>query len=464
MAQKTGVTNKNLLDILACPICRGNIRFNGKTIECSNDNCRHSFPVVNGVPQMNISESNLDSSLPRICSAQKLLQLSYRLAAASSWSIPAMRKRAKQQFSNMLSKGAGNVLHYLAEGWDFEEALQKRIAGFIDLLITPHELADIFILQWKDNLTKLLIRTRKEQGKFKKTGAMPSSFLPERLSEREQIIKEKLPKGGRILYVGCGTGRECFRYEKMGYEVVGIDTEAGLLDAMEDWCTLLNMQSMPVQMNVLFLGFLPHTFDAAIIEIYGAFPSKTQRLKLQQELARALKPGAFAFMVGNRFHYTTHMQLQNVWRDRTGKHQYLELLQDELLKPSPKEPNVEYDKNTDRLIYGVVRGSYTCDSLSSELSACFQVEKCFRAQDKRYLLGLVRPLPQDKWKIETVAEPKMISPSKEVISEADGFAREIEGLVDVLEKNAEATKEFVDKSAVLENEGWDRLKKILWKE
>ncbi len=113
------------------------------------------------------------------------------------------------------------------------------------------------------------------------------------------------------------------------------------------------------------------------------------------------------------------------------------------------------------MIYGVARGTYTINSLSDDLSGCFKVERCWSAQDKRYLLALGRPLPAEKRKVENFDEPQIIEPKEETISEANIFVKELGLLVEVLEKNAELTKGFVDQSTLLENEAWDRLKELL---
>lgn len=399
----------------------------------------------------------LNLSEPRIRAARKLIQLSFRLASAAAWSIPALRLRAETQFGFMLMKGTTNALSYLTERWNFEETLQKRIAGFVDLLITHQELSDIFVFQWKENLAEYMKGTQERQSEFKSKREIPKEFVPSNLNEREQLVKHYMPRGNKLLYVGCGVGRDCFRYEKIGYEVVGIDTETGLLKAMQNWRDLLKMRTRPVKMNGLSLGFMPHTFNAAIVEIYGAFSSKRQRLKLQQELARVLKPDGFALMVAPRFHYAKYIQLQRL----SGVHKYVDVLRDELLRPSPKEPTLETDKDTDKLFFGVMRGSYTCDSLALELSACFKVEKCYAAKDKRYLLALIRPLAEGQWTGEEGVKPEIIVPSKDDIKKANAFIRNVEIFVDDLEKNAKMTGYFIARSAILENKCWKMLNELL---
>jgi hypothetical protein len=48
--------SKELLDVLACPKCRGDIKVNGMFIVCSK--CKLAYPVLNGdVPDMLIDDA-----------------------------------------------------------------------------------------------------------------------------------------------------------------------------------------------------------------------------------------------------------------------------------------------------------------------------------------------------------------------------------------------------------------------
>ncbi len=49
--------DKELLQILACPACRGEVRFQDEKIECIN--CRRKYPVKDGIPIMLIDEAEM---------------------------------------------------------------------------------------------------------------------------------------------------------------------------------------------------------------------------------------------------------------------------------------------------------------------------------------------------------------------------------------------------------------------
>jgi uncharacterized protein len=48
--------DKELLAILACPACKGNVTATGNEIICSN--CNKKYPIKNGIPVMLIDETS----------------------------------------------------------------------------------------------------------------------------------------------------------------------------------------------------------------------------------------------------------------------------------------------------------------------------------------------------------------------------------------------------------------------
>lgn len=49
------MVKKDLLDILACPICKGEVKQKGNWIICLS--CRKKYPVSDGIPVMLIDEA-----------------------------------------------------------------------------------------------------------------------------------------------------------------------------------------------------------------------------------------------------------------------------------------------------------------------------------------------------------------------------------------------------------------------
>jgi uncharacterized protein YbaR (Trm112 family) len=57
MGNEGGVMDKKLLDILACPKCKGDLEYdkNRKRLLCHR--CKLAYPVKNGIPVMLIDEA-----------------------------------------------------------------------------------------------------------------------------------------------------------------------------------------------------------------------------------------------------------------------------------------------------------------------------------------------------------------------------------------------------------------------
>ena len=49
--------NKELLEILACPQCKADVRQEGEEIICTNPQCGLRYPIRDGIPVMLIDEA-----------------------------------------------------------------------------------------------------------------------------------------------------------------------------------------------------------------------------------------------------------------------------------------------------------------------------------------------------------------------------------------------------------------------
>ena len=49
--------DKQLLDILACPKCKADVKLEGEKIVCQNPKCGLRYPIRDGIPVMLIDEA-----------------------------------------------------------------------------------------------------------------------------------------------------------------------------------------------------------------------------------------------------------------------------------------------------------------------------------------------------------------------------------------------------------------------
>ncbi len=49
--------DKQLLDVLACPKCKGDVKVEGEKIVCQNPQCGLRYPIRDGIPVMLIDQA-----------------------------------------------------------------------------------------------------------------------------------------------------------------------------------------------------------------------------------------------------------------------------------------------------------------------------------------------------------------------------------------------------------------------
>lgn len=49
--------DKELLEIMACPECKADVKLDGEKIVCQNSNCGLRYPIRDGIPIMLVEEA-----------------------------------------------------------------------------------------------------------------------------------------------------------------------------------------------------------------------------------------------------------------------------------------------------------------------------------------------------------------------------------------------------------------------
>jgi len=128
---------------------------------------------------------------------------------------------------------------------------------------------------------------------------MGHEFTHNAVAEVDFILEEfDLPPGGRVLDMGCGTGRHAVELARRGYKVTGVDISSGMLDEARKAAEQAGVAVEWVQADAV--RFTPRQmFDAAICLCEGAFglvgsgeDPIEHDLAILRNVAAALKPGA----------------------------------------------------------------------------------------------------------------------------------------------------------------------------
>ena len=117
-------------------------------------------------------------------------------------------------------------------------------------------------------------------------GALATGELDE---VERALVTEHVPRGGRILDIGCGGGREAVGFVRLGYRVVGIDIAPGMIDAARRSAARLGVAADFRVQSATTLDEPPGSYDAAFF--CGSFhhvPGRALRIETLRRVRRAL--------------------------------------------------------------------------------------------------------------------------------------------------------------------------------
>ncbi len=113
----------------------------------------------------------------------------------------------------------------------------------------------------------------------------------------DQLLKGRFDKCKTVLDVGCGGGRNIVYFLKNGFEVYGIDQDAGAVDAVKTLASQLG--SLPANFVVAKAEDMPFadaSFDLVICSAVLHFAKTTDNFEeMLHSLWRVLKPEGFLF-------------------------------------------------------------------------------------------------------------------------------------------------------------------------
>jgi ubiquinone/menaquinone biosynthesis C-methylase UbiE len=107
----------------------------------------------------------------------------------------------------------------------------------------------------------------------------------------DQLLLE-LPKGSRILDVGCGTGEQLMRYSRLGLDCAGVEPAP----KMRSLAQRLNPGMPIVDSSVTKIPFPDRSFDFVMAIEVLRYLDTTDVNQAYQELLRVLRPGGTMFI------------------------------------------------------------------------------------------------------------------------------------------------------------------------
>ncbi len=121
----------------------------------------------------------------------------------------------------------------------------------------------------------------------------------------QAFVERHCPPPGRLIDLGCGTGRLLITLAKRGYETTGVDLSPEMLRVAAEKATLEKLQVSLIQANLTDLDGIPNaTFDyaACLFSTLGMVLGADYRRRVLAHTLRILKPGGtFILHVHNRW-------------------------------------------------------------------------------------------------------------------------------------------------------------------
>jgi len=143
-----------------------------------------------------------------------------------------------------------------------------------------------------------------------------------------EILDRVLTDRGRVIDLGCGTGRHVVHLARRGFNVVGVDLSPFMLDVAREKLKRESLHAELVRGSITDLSrFADGSFRCAIcmFSTLGLIRGRRNRLDFLREVRRVLEPGGL-------FIAHVHNRTYKVW-DREGR---LWLLKNWFLRPFSK--------------------------------------------------------------------------------------------------------------------------------
>ena len=125
------------------------------------------------------------------------------------------------------------------------------------------------------------------------------------------LLDRLMPEHGRLIDLGCGTGRHVAHFARRGFEVTGLDLSEHMLTIAADRIKRDGLRAEFMHRDMRDLSDMPHgNYDYAtcMFSTLGMVPGSRSRRDIVNQVHRILTPGGKFFVhAHNRWHCWYHI-------------------------------------------------------------------------------------------------------------------------------------------------------------
>lgn len=129
----------------------------------------------------------------------------------------------------------------------------------------------------------------------------------------ETALLARLPiKGGRLLLLGVGGGREAIPLARMGFEVTGVDFVPEMVEKARENAARSRIKIEGVVQEISRLDVPAGSYDVVWFSaaMYSCVPTRDRRVEMLQRIGKALIPGGHCVC---QFHWDTRAGSPRTW-------------------------------------------------------------------------------------------------------------------------------------------------------
>jgi len=123
-----------------------------------------------------------------------------------------------------------------------------------------------------------------------------NSLIDSGLGPDEQTLLDSLPtRGGRLLLLGVGGGREAIVLVKTGFDVTGVDFVPAMVEQAKENAIRRNATIQGLVQEISKLDVPADTYDVVWISrsMYSCIPTRKRRVDMVRRIYETLKPGGY---------------------------------------------------------------------------------------------------------------------------------------------------------------------------